>query len=79
MPEHLSKHYPENCVSMPEPLFRMNASSIFLFGSYKYDKSQHCLIKRFVWLFYVMGSLLSVNESEHVYVFVNEEWSVWNQ
>ena len=33
MPGHLSKHYPENHVSMPEPLFRMNASSIFLFDS----------------------------------------------
>ena len=33
MPEHLSKQCPENCVSVPEPLFRMNASSIFLFGS----------------------------------------------
>ena len=33
MPEHLSKHCAENHVSVPEPLFRMNASSIFLFGS----------------------------------------------
>ena len=33
MPEHLSKQCPENYVSMPEPLFRINASSIFLFGS----------------------------------------------
>ena len=33
MPGHLSKHYPENYVSVPEPLLRINASSIFLFDS----------------------------------------------
>ena len=26
-----------------------------------------------------MESLLSVNESKHLYVFVNKEWSVWDQ
>ena len=31
--EHLSKHCPENHVSVPEPLFRINASFIFLFSS----------------------------------------------
>ena len=33
MPEHLSKHCPENHISVSEPLFRMNASFIFLFDS----------------------------------------------
>ena len=26
-----------------------------------------------------MWSLLSVNETEHVYVFMNEGWSIWDQ
>ena len=30
MPGHLTKHYPENHVSVPDPLFRINASSILL-------------------------------------------------
>ena len=38
---HLSKHCPENHVSVLEPLS-------FYLVVYKYDKSLHCLIKRFV-------------------------------
>ena len=33
---------------------------------YKCDESLYHLMKEFVWLFYIMESLLSVNESEHV-------------
>ena len=49
-------------------IISMNASLIFLFGSYKCDKSLHYLMKRFVWLFYIIGFLLSVNKSGHVSV-----------